>query len=71
MNNHPGILITTYAGVRLNKEELYRYNWHYVILDEGHKIRNPDSEVTLAVKQVCQIFWNLLFIIISTLIVSH
>ena len=52
INNHPGVLVTTYAGVRLNKKELYRYYWEYVILDEGHKIRNPDSEVTLACKQV-------------------
>ena len=27
-------------------------SWHYVILDEGHKIRNPDAKVTLAVKQL-------------------
>lgn len=26
-------------------------NWGYVILDEGHKIRNPDSEITLVSKQ--------------------
>ena len=25
--------------------------WHYVILDEGHKIRNPDAQITLAVKR--------------------
>ncbi|XP_066916611.1 DNA excision repair protein ERCC-6-like [Clytia hemisphaerica] len=53
INNHKGgILVTTYAGVRINKKELYRYKWHYVVLDEGHKIRNPDSEVTMAVKQI-------------------
>lgn len=50
INNHPGVLITSYAGLRLNKVELYRYEWQYVILDEGHKIRNPDSDVTLACK---------------------
>ena len=47
-------MITSYAGVRQNKAELYRYRWQYVILDEGHKIRNPDSDVTLACKQVGQ-----------------
>ena len=25
-------------------------NWHYVILDEGHKIRNPDAKITLVAK---------------------
>ena len=28
------------------------WKWDYVVLDEGHKIRNPDAEVTLACKQV-------------------
>ncbi|XP_053307111.1 DNA excision repair protein ERCC-6 [Spea bombifrons] len=46
-----GILITSYSNVRLMQEELQRYHWHYVILDEGHKIRNPNAAVTLACKQ--------------------
>jgi DNA excision repair protein ERCC-6 len=25
-------------------------NWHYVILDEGHKIRNPDAKITIVAK---------------------
>nr|XP_054762956.1 DNA excision repair protein ERCC-6-like [Lytechinus pictus] len=46
-----GVVITSFSNVRLRQEMLHRYNWHYVILDEGHKIRNPDAEVTLACKQ--------------------
>ncbi|XP_008115961.2 DNA excision repair protein ERCC-6 [Anolis carolinensis] len=46
-----GILITSYSYVRLLQESIHRYNWHYVILDEGHKIRNPNAAVTLACKQ--------------------
>ncbi|XP_071985400.1 DNA excision repair protein ERCC-6 isoform X2 [Engystomops pustulosus] len=46
-----GILITSYSNVRLMQEELIKYHWHYVILDEGHKIRNPNAGVTLACKQ--------------------
>ncbi|KAG8434918.1 hypothetical protein GDO86_013039 [Hymenochirus boettgeri] len=46
-----GILITSYSSLRLKQEELLRYPWHYVILDEGHKIRNPNAAVTLACKQ--------------------
>ena len=30
---------------------LHPADWDYVVLDEGHKIRNPDAEVTIAVKQ--------------------
>ncbi|KAG1224825.1 hypothetical protein G6F35_003779 [Rhizopus arrhizus] len=46
-----GVLITTYSGVQTYREVLLKHRWGYVILDEGHKIRNPDSETTLAIKQ--------------------
>uniref|UniRef100_A0A3Q2NX27 DNA excision repair protein ERCC-6 n=1 Tax=Fundulus heteroclitus TaxID=8078 RepID=A0A3Q2NX27_FUNHE len=46
-----GILITSYSAVRNLQDALQRYDWHYVILDEGHKIRNPNAGVTVACKQ--------------------
>ncbi|MEQ2221682.1 hypothetical protein ILYODFUR_018217, partial [Ilyodon furcidens] len=46
-----GILITSYSAVRNLQDSLQRYDWHYVILDEGHKIRNPNAGVTVACKQ--------------------
>ncbi|XP_029141334.1 DNA excision repair protein ERCC-6 [Protobothrops mucrosquamatus] len=46
-----GILITSYSYIRLLQDNLQKHNWHYVILDEGHKIRNPKAAVTLACKQ--------------------
>lgn len=47
-----GILITTYDHMRICKKDLLSVRWGYVVLDEGHKIRNPDAEVTLAAKQL-------------------
>uniref|UniRef100_A0A8C3E223 DNA excision repair protein ERCC-6 n=1 Tax=Corvus moneduloides TaxID=1196302 RepID=A0A8C3E223_CORMO len=47
-----GILITSYSYIRLMQDNIHTYDWHYVILDEGHKIRNPNAAVTLACKQV-------------------
>lgn len=47
-----GILITSYSAVRNMQETLQLYDWHYIILDEGHKIRNPNAGVTVACKQV-------------------
>lgn len=47
-----GVLVTTYAGVRIYRDLLLSRKWDYVVLDEGHKIRNPDSEITLVCKQV-------------------
>lgn len=46
-----GVLITTYNGVQAYRQILLKHRWGYVVLDEGHKIRNPDSETTLACKQ--------------------
>ncbi|XP_048472275.1 DNA excision repair protein ERCC-6 isoform X2 [Rhincodon typus] len=46
-----GILITSYSYVRIMQESIAYYDWHYVILDEGHKIRNPNAAITVACKQ--------------------
>lgn len=50
-----GILLTTYEQLRIRREELLPIAWGCVILDEGHKIRNPDAEVTLAAKQLATV----------------
>nr|XP_034993651.1 DNA excision repair protein ERCC-6 isoform X2 [Zootoca vivipara] len=46
-----GILITSYSYIRMLQDNIHGYDWHYVILDEGHKIRNPNAAVTVACKQ--------------------
>ncbi|GFT87465.1 DNA excision repair protein ERCC-6 [Nephila pilipes] len=51
VNKNKGILITSYTGIVQHKSILLKHEWHYVILDEGHKIRNPDAKATLVVKQ--------------------
>lgn len=38
------------------QDYIQKYDWHYVILDEGHKIRNPNAGVTVACKQVTRDF---------------
>ncbi|EDQ91904.1 uncharacterized protein MONBRDRAFT_14626 [Monosiga brevicollis MX1] len=49
----PGnVLITTYSQLRVQQSKLQRHNWHYFIMDEGHRIRNPDAGQTLAAKLV-------------------
>ena len=47
-----GVLVTSYSGMRQHQDNLLAQRFDYVILDEGHKIRNPDAEITLACKQV-------------------
>ena len=34
------------------QKSLVKRRWHYVVLDEGHKIRNPESQATLALKDL-------------------
>ncbi|XP_076449836.1 DNA excision repair protein ERCC-6-like [Babylonia areolata] len=46
-----GILVTSYSTLVIQQELVLRYDWHYVVLDEGHKIRNPDAQATLCCKQ--------------------
>jgi hypothetical protein len=40
------ILLTTYDQLRLNRDLLLPVRWGVAVLDEGHKIRNPDAEVS-------------------------
>ncbi|XP_034942014.1 DNA excision repair protein ERCC-6-like [Chelonus insularis] len=46
-----GILLTSYSGVLRHVDILVPFQWHYVVLDEGHKIRNPQAKVTKVVKK--------------------
>ena len=50
-----GVCVTSYEQLRRQRAHLIGVNWGYVILDEGHKIRNPDAEVTLAAKQLATV----------------
>ena len=45
-----GILITSYSSIIIYDRELISKNWHYIIMDEGHKIRNPDAKITIVSK---------------------
>eukprot|EP00793_Prasinoderma_coloniale_P004070 PRCOL_00006245-RA len=47
-----GVLVTTYEQLRIHAPVLLGVPWGYAVLDEGHKIRNPDAAVTLVCKQL-------------------
>ena len=46
------VLVTTYVGLRMYSKYILPRQWGYCILDEGHKIRNPDSDISLTCKQI-------------------
>ncbi|KAK9144440.1 hypothetical protein Sjap_004343 [Stephania japonica] len=52
LRSRSGLLITTYEQLRLLGEKLLDIEWGYAVLDEGHRIRNPNAEVTLVCKQL-------------------
>lgn len=52
MRSESGLLITTYEQLRILGEQLVDIEWGYAVLDEGHRIRNPNAEVTLVCKQL-------------------
>ncbi|KAG6013778.1 hypothetical protein E4U54_006349 [Claviceps lovelessii] len=49
-NGH--VLVTTYTGLQTYAEELLHIEWDYAVLDEGHKIRNPNAEITVSCKEL-------------------
>lgn len=49
----PGnIVITTYSGLQTYAPVLIPIDWQYAILDEGHKIRNPNAAITIYCKEL-------------------
>jgi len=46
------LIVTNYALLRRDLEELQKFAFHAVILDEAQFIKNPGAQVTLSVKQL-------------------
>lgn len=46
------VLVTTYAGLQTYAPMLIPMEWGSAILDEGHKIRNPDTSITFHCKEL-------------------
>lgn len=49
---HGHVLVTTYAGLQTYGDVLIPVSWEYAVLDEGHKIRNPNTTVTYVCKEL-------------------
>lgn len=46
------VLVTTYSGLQAYGPLLIPIEWGYAILDEGHKIRNPNTAITIYCKEL-------------------
>jgi SNF2 family DNA or RNA helicase len=43
------LVLTSYGIMRIDLEELMKFHWHYVVLDESQAIKNPEAQVAKAV----------------------
>lgn len=46
------VLVTTYAGLQTYSDLIIPVDWDYAVLDEGHKIRNPNTAITIHCKEL-------------------
>lgn len=46
------VLVTTYSGLQSYSSMLIQLEWGCAILDEGHKIRNPNTSITIHCKEL-------------------
>ncbi|KAL9072875.1 MAG: hypothetical protein Q9157_004940, partial [Trypethelium eluteriae] len=46
------VLVTTYSGLQTYARLLIPIDWEYAVLDEGHKIRNPNTAITVYCKEL-------------------
>ncbi|KAF1814817.1 hypothetical protein P152DRAFT_392239 [Eremomyces bilateralis CBS 781.70] len=46
------VLVTTYSGLQTYAGLLIPVDWEYAVLDEGHKIRNPNAQITIFCKEL-------------------
>ncbi|KAL8832174.1 MAG: hypothetical protein Q9170_004991 [Blastenia crenularia] len=50
--NDGHVLVTTYTGLQTYADLLIPVDWEYAVLDEGHKIRNPNAAITIYCKEL-------------------
>lgn len=51
-NNKFNVCLTTYEYVLKDKSELNRFHWQYIVVDEGHKMKNPKSQFAMTLGQI-------------------
>jgi SWI/SNF-related matrix-associated actin-dependent regulator of chromatin subfamily A member 5 len=46
------VLVTSFEGVRICLNSLKKIKWHYIVIDEAHKIKNEDSQLSIVVRKL-------------------
>lgn len=50
------IVVTSYEGVNICMKELAKINWHYLIVDEAHRLKNEHSMFSRNIRKYCKDF---------------
>jgi ATP-dependent helicase STH1/SNF2 len=59
-NSKWNVCLTTYEYVLKDKSDLNRFQWQYIIVDEGHKMKNPKSKFAQTLGQIYSSEYRLL-----------
>ena len=46
------VCVTTYDALRICEVDLKKHNFHYIIFDEAHKLKNSDSIISQISRQM-------------------
>lgn len=46
------MVVTSYEAIRTAIKDLKKINWHYLVIDEAHKIKNEESDLSLKVRML-------------------
>lgn len=46
------VILTSFEGVRLCMNALRKFKWEYIIVDEAHKLKNEDSQVSKRLREL-------------------
>jgi len=46
------VCVTTYDALRICETDLKKHNFHYIIFDEAHKLKNSDSIISQISRQM-------------------
>ena len=50
------VCLTSYEGVNICQKYLYKFTWKYIIIDEAHKIKNEESNISVNVRSFKWLF---------------